>query len=244
MLGAMRAFLDSDPAPMRVDYSFEWTHLWDSLFREISPADEPASGADPGVERERLLDELRLDPDRFRQVRRAALLRLLAVKEARPRHLVDHGMLRAGLTRFREERGLYDRGRLDDWMMRNALDEAAFERLIEEEAQIEALADLATGELAAGMVSELRTRGDYEALLARARSKQQASAVIEHDSAPDGAGEMSLQQVAAWFFENRLDRDAPRDLDGFARALGLDGRDGLARILTRELAYLCAKIES
>ena len=244
LLGAMRQFIDGEPVPMRVGYAFEWTHLWDSLFREVAPAEGPADAADPGVERERLLDELRLDPERFGQVRRGALLRLLASKEARSRQLVDRGRLRAGLTHFREPRGLYDRARLDDWMRRNAVDEAGLERLVEEEAQIEALADLAAGELAAGMVSELRMRGDYAALLARARSKQRALAGVAAGAPPGGVGDLSSQQVATWFFENRLGRDAPPDLDGVARGLGLDGRDSLALVLTRELLYSCAKIES
>ncbi|MGF1624692.1 MAG: TfuA-like protein, partial [Alphaproteobacteria bacterium] len=227
MLSEVRAFLATDPPPMRVDYQFEWTYLWDWVVTSTLPA-QPGDG-DAGVDVALLLDELRLEPEAFAAVRRAALLRWLAGAHGQDGDAVDRAAIRAAFARFRTERGLFSRAALDDWIAGNGLDETAFERLIAAEANIETLArDI---DLQPFMLDELRVRGRFGPLRARARAKQDAVA------GSAGVPAMPLRLLAEWFFESRLQGEVPDDLDGFAREIGLDGREELARILTHELVY-------
>lgn len=209
-------FLAHDPAPMRVGWTLERTDLWEA----VRSAD-PAPGEDDLV-----LDELRLDPDAFARVRRAALLRLLAAREAGE---VAAPALRQAEAGFREARGLFASAALQQWIQAAELDPAGYARLIVEEAQMAAALDDAGASLAPPMLSELRAAGSYPALRARAIGKRTV--------AGETPAAVALYPLAQWFFEQRLGRAVPADLDAFARALGLGGRDALARILAHELAY-------
>ena len=55
---------------------------------------------------------------------------------------------------------------------------------------------------------------------------------------------MTPPQLLAWFFESRLKRPIPEDIDAFVRELGLEHRDDLYRILMRERIYSAHKINS
>lgn len=217
LLETVAAFIAGDPPPLRVDWRLERTDLWEAVIAS-APVDE--AGA-------RVLDELRLDPDRFAAVRRRALARLVATRAAGDVAPAD---LRAAETAFRAARGLYDRGALDRWCAAAGLDPAGFRRLMAEEAALEAMLAEEGPALAAAMLSELRADGGWPALSARARDKQALAA-------PGGPAQQPLYPLAQWFFEERLGREVPEDLDLFARRLGLPGRDALARILARELSY-------
>jgi hypothetical protein len=225
---------------MRVDYTFEWTHLWDSVVGSTLPAHAGDGDDRSAVDAEQVLDELRLDPDQFREVRRAALLRLPAAGRGRGGEGVDHASRRAALVRFRAERELFSRQALDAWIAVNGLDDTGFERLVEEEAMIEALVD--GSELRHAMLNELRVRGCYPTLRSRALDKQATSSSFAPDS-PAGGPKPALHLLVQWFFESRLQREVPDDLERFARDIGLAGRDDLARLLTNELAYRSSRSE-
>ncbi|HZA67713.1 MAG TPA: TfuA-like protein, partial [Geminicoccaceae bacterium] len=91
MLAAMQALLASDPEPLRVDYAFEWTEVWDSATAAsaVSPG-TAAGGPRAWLPDDRVLEELRLEADTYLAVRDQALLRFLAAREAgRRRQTVD-----------------------------------------------------------------------------------------------------------------------------------------------------------
>ena len=240
MLAEVRGFIEADPPPMRIDYTFEWTHLWESVVSNTLPVHAGEADDGPAVDAERVLDELRLDPDGFREVRRAALLRLLAAGRGPGGEGVDRATLRTALVRFRAERALFSRQALDAWIAANGLDDTGFERLVEEEAMIEVLVD--RRDLRHSMLDELRVRGCYPTLRGRARDKHATLASFSPGS-PAGGLQPALHLLAQWFFESRLQRGVPDDLARFARDIGLGGRDDLARILTNELAYHSSRSE-
>jgi hypothetical protein len=233
LLAELAGFLAGDPPPMQVDYRLEWTDLWDSVVAGTVP--DPAPAAAARIASELVLDELRLDPERFAEVRRAALLRLLA---ARTGQAAGPESRRAALMRFRTRHGLLNRQAVERWQAENDLDDAALDGLIAEEALVADLVDGAGADLARHMLSELRACGGYGALAARARGKQ--AAVAAHGGGPARA----LYPLAQWYFETRLKQAVPQDLAGFAREIGLQGRDELARILMHELVYYSSRSET
>ncbi len=78
MLTAMRQLLETDAIPKRVSYDFEWTDMWDKVTARWLTAPSEL-GDTVNVETVDVLDELRLEDERFRDARRDAVFRVLAL---------------------------------------------------------------------------------------------------------------------------------------------------------------------
>ena len=175
MLAAMRALLAAGPEPMQVDYALEWTEVWDDATAAAAASRPPgAGGAAAWLTDDRVLEELRLEPATYLAVRDRALLRLLAAREAaRQRHSVDAGARRERLSRLRARHDLFSRAALDRWLEANAIDGGQLERMVDEEAQLEAIGALAAPALPGQLLDELRLRNEFTRFAERARSKQE-----------------------------------------------------------------------
>ena len=103
------------PEPMQVDYALEWTEVWDEATTAAAASRQSgASGTAAWLTDDRVLEELRLEPDTYIAVRDRALLRLLAAHEAaRRRHSLDAGVRGERLNRLRARHGLFSRAALD-----------------------------------------------------------------------------------------------------------------------------------
>ncbi len=217
--------------------------MWDDLVGLVGAPGEAPEGDGAGwLPRERLLDELRLDAgDAVRRAEGAALLRLLALREADRRRLgADRGAVTDTLNRFRAERELFSRAALDRWLARNDLDATGFERLVEEEARIAALGRWAGPALGPHLLASLRASGDYPRLAGRARRKQRVLASLGLDDPdPQDAGPTPAGLVL-WYFERRLGRPVPDDIEAYAHGLGFAGLAEFHRALAREHLYLRA----
>ena len=239
MLEAVQALLARDPAPMRVDYKLEWTEVWDEATAAAAASRRPGAADDPAwVSDERVLEELRLEADTYAAVRDRALLRHLARGEAgRRRKSLAARARRDVLTRLRARHGLFTRAALDRWLAANAIDGTRLEGIVEDEARLEAIGELAAGSLREAVLDELRLRGDFARFAERARSKQELLRTrgLDHPSA-DGPVPAS-PGLRAWHFEQRLGRALPDDIDAAARALGFEGRADLDLALRREWLY-------
>ena len=238
MLAAMATWRDDGAPAPAVDFAFEWTEMW-----EAAVAAAPTAGLDPAtrtdaVGPDRLLDELRLDAGAFHAARTAALARLLSLRAADRRGLgVELPAVRDALERLRGNLGLYRRADLDDWMRDNDLSPTEMERLMEDEARLEAyLADLG-GSIEPALLDQLRLDDAYTDLATRARDKQTAlSAMGAPDPGPEDTG-LSSAQLTIWYFENHLGRAVPDDLDGFCRQLGLESGASLQRLMAGEFLF-------
>jgi hypothetical protein len=241
MLAAMRALLAREPEPLCVDYAFEWTEVWDSA--TAASAAFPGIGAGGGaawLPDDRVLEELRLEADTYLAVRDRALLRFLAGREAgRRRQTVDPTATREMFARLRTRYGLFTRADLDRWLGANGLEPRRLERLLEDQAQLEATGARAESALRAALLDELRLRNDFARLAERARNKQELleSRGLDHPRTDDAR--VAPPALRAWYFEQRLRRPLPDDVDAAARELGFDGRADLDRALCREWLYSC-----
>ena len=237
MLAAMRAFMADDPEPMRVDYVFEWTEMWDDV-TATAPASRPIDATGDWVAEERVLEELRLDPGAYRGACERALLSLLARREAdRRRERVDPAALRQALGRLRARHGLFARADLERWLAANDLDPRRLDSLLEDQAQLEAVGRLAGPSLRKRLLDELRLCGDHERFARRAKDKQDQLKArgLDHPR-PEDAGVVAAQ-VLAWYFERQLGRPLPDDIEAAAREVGFADRGEFYRALLREYLY-------
>ncbi|MFO1050370.1 MAG: TfuA-like protein [Geminicoccaceae bacterium] len=224
LLEAAQAFLDRDPPSFAAQFAFAWTDPWDVLFHATAPAES-------GV-----LDELRLRGD-VDAVRRAGLLRQLALAEAERSGPLDKSDLARAGDALRERLGLWRGADLARWLAGVDLDEAGFAALCREEAAIAALLGRRQGALAAATLDELRVRGDYPTLAERARHKAGRLAAAGLDEAGPREVEGDLAPELARLAETLAARSASEPA-GLARALGFSDRTDLERALLRELLYL------
>jgi hypothetical protein len=235
MLAAMRETVAAGE-PTRPAFHFEWTYLWD-LFVARSAAVE----AGPSPSAERILDELRIEgPDAYGPVETRALLRLVATNgAARPGELSRDAAL-VTLARIRGRLGLYARADLDRWMSANDLDPASMERLVEDEARLEALRKRFRRSIRSALLDELRLSGAYAPLAERALKKEKALAAA---GLTEGAGAPSALRSTAvrlWYFERRLGRPMPDDVAEFARKVSFETLSAFDAAVRREWAFVNA----
>lgn len=228
---AMAEFLAAPHAPKPKDFTLEWTVMWDKATRHfmsrdgIAPAEEASLAA-------AVLEELRLDPDRYFTMRRGALARKLANGGPAGHSIVEETVLRQELSRFRQRHGLLTHSSLMSWIKDNGLDAAGFERLIEDEIRLDRMAGTGLDEC---LLSELQISGAYSSLARRVREK--------HALLDTGVGDrhrghrLHFMQARLWYFENVLGRPVPDDMARYASDLGFADLGALDRALLRELAF-------
>jgi hypothetical protein len=234
MIAAMRRFLAGNPPPMKPDFKFEWTDMWDIALHAMSAKGAAAGRLGSTLEEEWVLDELRLDEAAFDATRQRALLRHLARHGGRRR--VDVALSEAE-QELRARLGLFRRMDVDRWCSENGLDPTEFARLVEDQAGLAAMADSLDGGLGPALLDELRVNGNYGRYLARARDKRSYLAGRgQEDATPADCG-LTPIALAAWHFERRTGRPLPDDLAGHARRLGLIRLADFYRALVREWLY-------
>jgi hypothetical protein len=216
-------------------FNFEWTVFWDEF---VQRSDVMYGKADSSPQ-QRILDELRLEgPEVYARVEAIALLRMVATSgAARPATALPREDLQVTLTDLRTRLGLFARADLDRWMARHDLNAASLERLLVDETSVKNLRDRSRGALEPFLLDELRLVGAYERLAERARKKRDALGALE-GSLKNGFPESYAIALRLWFFEQRLRRPLPDDVEDSARRLGFANAASLDAALRRERLFL------
>ncbi len=242
MLVAMRALLATGPEPKRVSYRFERTEMWDEATTFSVAVNIDSSDDTESLLRKSLLDELRLEGQTYHDARRAAMLRLLALRECgRQRLAVTRNTLKRTKDKFLGEVELFNRKDVDRWLAENHLSLDAFDRLMEDEARIRALESMAEPVLDRHIVDHLRATGDYARLVARARHKQEVLASRGMLQPAWDDVDITALDLVVWNFEHRLGRPIPDDIDDYAGRLGFPNTTAFHRALRHEYLYLSSK---
>lgn len=219
LLKEMDAFIRNGAAQGAPAFHFEWTENW----HNASWRNEAAQpGGKATAEQDAILDELRLSGD-YARLRREALLRLLARGE---RAAPDRQAVKRAMGDFRSRRGLMRQADVSAWARDNGTDLAGLDRMIEDDAAIETLARDRDAELHRAILDRLREQGLYPGYRDKALARQRSPSL----SVPRAL-------LAAWFFEKRLGREVPRDIDDYAISIGLPGIDSFYDLLAREYAF-------
>lgn len=241
LIDAMRDARATHPGPLRVGFTFQHTDLWEQALSRMR-AERPEAGADPDASA--LLDELRLDGDER--------LHALAMQGALARSLAEEAAARGGLEvttelvqrtalAFRRSHGLYTGPLTSAWLDEQGLDQEAFFHMMRREARLRWVEAVSEPELRRHLADQLRAMGCHGRLHARAVAKRDA---LEREGlraadlagAGDGDGDDDAS-LLRWYFEARLGRPVPEDLEGYAERLGFGHPAALLRALRIERWY-------
>lgn len=235
MLTVMADEAEEFVTPFKTAFHFEWTHVWDTAFRDLGgrASEDRVLGQDDAD----VLDELRLNVERFERIADRAIVVWLAANQVTLD--VDMKTTRQALTRFREDNGLTTRAQLLDYMARSGLDETKLTRLMEDAARMRQVREVARDDrtqFEALMIEELVRRGEYAGLLDLVERKRKAGA---YRGGVAGRRGVKRPQLLTWFFERREGGRIPDDLDRYLERIDLD-RDGFYRILAGEYLFRSA----
>ena len=223
------ATVDGDPANgPRPAFVFERTTLWEQ-FVESSHAQPRHSVS---AEESLVLDELRLDPQLYAELRPLAVLRYACLHAGDPA-APSEDERRGALDLLRRRFGLWSRESLSAWAKTNDLDRAGFDRLIDTEALLQRHAEAAGPLLDAFLLDVLRSEGRYEPLARRASDK--AAWIEEAESQKPRASETGW--LLGWFFEQRLGGSLPDDPQAVSNEFGFATFDEFIEVLGREYHY-------
>ena len=201
----------------------EPTLVWKQLRNRID-TDEARNHA--------VVDELRLKPKLFSELRNRAVLSVIAQEEAdeldqKP----DRDDLIHQMTNHRANAGLSHKAHLMDWLDSNDLSLAGYEDLLADAARIDAAVAARLNRLDGPLLTELKRTGKYAELRDRAAAKEKAVFMNGGRSGPDRL------RMVVWYFETQLDQDVPDDLDSYAVSLGLSGRVALDELIEAEFLF-------
>ena len=238
MLEAMKQRLAAYPEPKRVDYAFEQTENWQKAIKHYA-GDDGATGEREVTRRGQVLEELRLDETAYRAAVRNAVLRLLAEAEC-DRQGIDmpDEPLEAFTKSFRRDLGLHFLKDTQRWLADNDLNRHAFGRLMAGEARLRVLEDMMASQIERYLVDHLRLAGDYVRLARRAREKE---LIIESMGVPTpNLADFTTLELENWYFEQRLGREIPDDVECYAVSLGFADAAAFHLALWRERVFLSA----
>lgn len=223
MLKAMRTHLDAGVPREIVNFHFEWTDAWEAAPWRCA-SDVNAGNILP--QDLAILDELRLQGS-YAELRRAALLRLLAMKESqRSSSPPDRASIVRQTQQFRGERGLWRQAELASWAKEHDTGLADIDRMIMEQATVEHIARQRDRELAQTILDMLRESGSYDAVRRRARAKQRWR---DHGNTETG---LLPYVLLNWFFGSVRKEPVPSSLEEAAITLGVPERELLALLET------------
>jgi hypothetical protein len=232
LIARVLSFTQEPRQPKTTNFRFEWTDLWDRVAQEWMNDDVFPESADH-VSMSAVIDELRLEPERYRALRSRALVRSVLLREADRQRVTTHpGARRQYLARLREALGLMRKADLDAWADRNMVNAEDLELLMDEEAQIQSVSSPRARALDPHIVSILRLDDSYAAAHERARMKQN---VLKGDTA---AEDLPPPLLLSWFFGQKLRQSIPADLDAYIEELGIASREKFYRLLAAEYLYL------
>ena len=219
-----------EPAAARVGRPMEKTLAWQGLVRRAEAQERRLHAADM-----RVLDELRLQPERYAVFRNRAALRYLALQEARRRRLpAGRDAILSQLNSHRQAHGLLRSRGLQDWLTANGLTAPQYEAVLAETAETAAAVSAMQDGLEAHMLAELQMAGAFAALKIRSDTKDKQIAVQAQSDGPVQNAERL--QVTAWYFESCLQQEIPEDLEAHAASIGI-GAEEFFELIRREFMY-------
>ena len=210
-------------------FYFEWTNVWDAAFHEHEQPPAVAKSFDDNDQK--VIDQLRLNPDQYQRYRDKALLNWICSN--RVETASDEKGVKSALKKFRAENQLGSRTQLLTYMARADIDEARLTALLESVSRVDHIRN-AAGDLRSDIIDQLKLDGGYFSLLEHANLKQAAT----HSTAAEAdAPDVLPPQLLAWYFEDQLGQSIPQRLDDFLSRIDLDNSDDFYRLIRADYLY-------
>jgi len=239
MLETIRHRLDDGLEAKRVKYSFENSSMWEEAWRLAGERYAMPGAGTEAVPLDMLLDELRLEGERYFQAQQAALLRCLSVKHSYVQGLAEVGTLVPRFApAFWSSAGGADPDARQVWMAANNLDTRQLASLMEDEARVQWIHGLAAFEATGYLFDHLRVTGEFPRLMGRAATKK---SVLQASGLTDPAladARLDRGQLWRWYFEERLGRRVPADVAEYSKGLGFENEDAFQLSVLREYCFL------
>lgn len=256
LLDELARRLEAGETTIRTRYAFQYSSVWWQAERtsgrlRLDPvgdgvagpagdggADTPSGTEATTVGRDRVLDELRLDPDAYRRTWKDAHIRASALHNAAMEgYEPDERQLGAALDAFRGALGLTTPDDARRWLDENDLTNEQAEHLMRDEARVRWVRETGSIPVSDAIPDQLRVAGRYAELAERLRDKDRRlrEAGLANVSLEDLG--VTWQEVLDWFFGDRLDTDTPDDLTGFLDEYGYLDETHLRHVLLREYAF-------
>ncbi len=214
LLEAIRRDLESGLDAFRPAWTLQRTRYWEDARRSIEVAGSQETGRAGDATLEAVLDEARLDPDGYGRLVDAALLAALARNAAAGAGVdVSPWAHQAALTEDRRARGLLEPEDVDAWLAERELDRDDLPDVARRLAILRWARDAHRDALAGEVALAVRSDEAFPALADRAERKRRLVASLPSDR-PTPADD----ELVAWYFRERLDRDVPVALDAWAAA--------------------------
>lgn len=223
-------------APFTPSFKFEHTVAWEMVRQRVEAVqEEPASGKEHELTTENPAIEEAQIGGQFSAALQGAFARTLAVEQARTTGRVVEGeVLYTAIESFRRDRGLHADSDFERWLEDSEVGDLEF---FKEEAQARLVQLRFHREALRMLPNHLRSTGEYLELTRRARDKHHAVSKIDPVGTDHGAS-CDEQELFRWYFERRLERDVPTDLEGYARQLGMSDLIAFRRAVWRERVYV------
>lgn len=243
MLRLIRRRIAGGVAPKTVNYSFEHTSMWEHASRQFGEV--RSDNIESEFRFESLVDELRLEPDQYKQHRSLGLERFLSIREAdRLGMTVTEECRKEAELEFRQERNLLDSGQITDWIDKNGSNQAHFDALMTDEARVRWVHKRNQFTLMRYLADQLRLSGAYPRLFARAEAKERLLESFGLKNPCLADANLTERELVRWYFKDILGRRPPADPTVHSRSLGFASYDSFRRTLLKEYLYRRLQHES
>lgn len=236
MLRVMADEAETPPAP--VAFKFEHTSFFEQSRQtagELSEAGTATDSATTGpvqVNMLEIMDELRLDPARYRSVwERAALRAVVDAASATP----PDDIAKAAAV-FRRSRGLTGTEETRAWLEHNDLSLDHFGTLVGIEQKVRTAIDEVGEMMPLAMMDMLRIDGDYGPFVRLILAKREFLADHGLDRPVVATDEQTTARQLDWYF-TQIGQPVPDSLDTHWHPLGFADRRDFLRAVRREYHY-------
>jgi hypothetical protein len=207
--------------PFRPNWTLQRTRAWEDARHTVERAADHRAGSTPAVtaddELESVLDEARLDPDRYGRLLDQSLLVTLARDGAAAVGVdVSSWAQQAALDQERHRRGLSEPEDVTRWVEKRGLSEADLPAVAQRLAALRWAHDAYRDAVAGEVAFTLRSDDVYSELVGRAARKRELLASLPASHTPDIDG----GELIEWYFGEHLGQAVPVALDAWASANG------------------------
>lgn len=238
LLRVVGADLAAGLQPLRLGWTLQRTSCWEDARRSVELATngrpEPLSVRAAQEELEAVLDEARLDPDRYGRLLDRSLLVALALDAAAAAGVdASSWAHQDALDQERRRRGLLEPQDVIVWLEERGLSQADLVALAQRLAAVRWTHEAHRHSVARELALALRSDDVYTALAERAADKRAAVASLP---AAEGVPEDD-ERVISWYFRERLGQEVPVQLEAWAAAHGWSRRADFVRALRAERRF-------